>query len=863
MHTLHRFHVLPSLPEALAPLIDLAKNLWWTFCPEARDLFATIDPEGFADVSENPLALLGRVRKERVAELAADPEYTARVARVMRMLSEYRSRRTWFDEHHRDAGTALGRASIAYFSMEFGVHECLPVYSGGLGVLAGDHLKSASDLGLPLVGVGIAFSKGYFRQSLDLEGWQTERYPPNDWHDLPVSPALLPDGARASVRVALPISFGGPTGLEVRDVALQAWVVDVGRVKLYLLDADLDENAEGDRALTNTLYGGDRSHRVRQEILLGVGGFRMLRALGIQPVICHMNEGHSAFLAVERIRGLMADHGVRFEVAREAAAAGNVFTTHTPVPAGNDVFARDLVVPYLEALAREMGVKGADLLALGRANPADHGSDFSMPVLAIRTADGYNGVSALHGREARAMWKSLWPEVPLDDVPIGSVTNGVHAATWIAPSLARLYSGVMGEGFLDAGHAPEVWARVHDLPDADLWRAHEARRAELVAHVRRRLRAAARRRGKPEDGAIAHLLDPSVLTIGFARRFATYKRGTLLFRDPARLHRLLSSAATPVQLLFAGKAHPQDIGGKELIRDIVRASRQNGFRGRVVFIEDYDMGIARELVSGVDVWLNTPRRPLEASGTSGMKAAMNGVLHASVLDGWWCEAYAGDNGFAIGDGEEYADPGFGDHVEAQALYRLLEEEIVPLFYDRDAAGLPHRWIARMKRSIARVGPCFNTHRMVAEYTDKLYTKAAERAAALCADGCRAAAEQTAWRARVAAAWPGVKVEEVLWPEEARVALGEPLRVEAVVALPSLGPGDVAVELYYGRVHGEHVFTGGTALRMQPVADVGEGKVRFAGEIVTPEAGEHAFAVRVLPAHPGLSGPHAMGLIAWQ
>lgn len=863
MHTLHRFHVLPSLPPDLAPLLGLAKNLWWAFSPEARDLFATIDPEVFAEVSENPLTLLGLAGKERIAELAADPAYVERVRRVTQMLSDYLARKTWFDEHHRDVGSPLADATIAYFSMEFGIHECLPVYSGGLGVLAGDHLKSASDLGLPLVGVGIAFSKGYFRQSLDIEGWQTERYPPNDWHDLPVSPAMLPDGRRAQVTVALPISFGGPGGLRVREVLIQAWVVEVGRVKLYLLDADLDENAEGDRALTNTLYGGDRSHRVRQEILLGVGGVRMLRALGVRPTLCHMNEGHSAFLAIERIRALMVEHGVPFEVAREAAAAGNVFTTHTPVPAGNDAFARDLVLPYIEALAAEMGVSGASLLALGRANPADEGSDFSMPVLAIRTADGYNGVSALHGREARAMWRSLWPEVPVDDVPIGSVTNGVHAATWIAPPLVKLYSSVMGEGFLDAGHAPEVWERVHDLPDAELWRAHEERRAELVGHVRRRLRAAARRRGKPEDGAIAHLLDPKVLTIGFARRFATYKRGTLLFRDPARLHRLLSSATMPVQLLFAGKAHPQDIGGKELIRDIVRASRQNGFRGRVVFIEDYDMGTAREMVSGVDVWLNTPRRPLEASGTSGMKASMNGVLHASVLDGWWCEAYAGDNGFAIGDGEEYADAGFGDHVEAQALYRVLEEELVPLFYERNAEGLPHKWIERMKRSIARVGSYFNTHRMVTEYTEKLYVKAAGRAVSLTADGCKPAAAQTAWRARVSSLWGGVKVEEVVWPEDARVALGEALRVEAVVAMPQLTPADVSVELYYGKIHGEHAFTGGVAQAMEPVAELPDGRVRFAGSIVTPEAGEHAFAVRVLPRHPGLAGPHAMGLIAWQ
>ncbi|MBK8258433.1 MAG: alpha-glucan family phosphorylase [Polyangiaceae bacterium] len=863
MHTLHRFHVFPRLPNELKPLVDLAKNLTFSFCHEARELFREVDPEIFVDVNENPLALLGRVNNERLDELSKSSEFLSKMGRVVDLIGAYQGRKTWFDKTHRDAQTALGRSLIAYFSMEFGVHECLPVYSGGLGVLAGDHLKSASDLGLPLVGVGIAFSKGYFHQALDIEGWQTERYPPNDWHDLPVSPALLPNGQRASVTVALPIALDAAGGLKLREVAIEAWVVQVGRVKLYLLDADLDQNAEGDRALTNTLYGGDRSHRIRQEILLGVGGYRMLRTLGVDPAICHMNEGHSAFLAIERIRRKMVDGSLSFAAAREVCAAGNVFTTHTPVPAGNDAFPRDMVLPYLEALAKEMGVPTADLLALGRLNPADDGSEFSMPVLAIRTADTYNGVSALHGREARSMWKSLWPDVPVDDIPIGSVTNGVHAGTWIAPRLAKLYSGVMGNHFLEEGCSAEVWNAVHNVPDQELWNAHQTLRAELVTNVRKRLRATAKRRGKPDDATIAHLLDPSILTIGFARRFATYKRGTLLLRDPARLHKILNHAERPVQLVFAGKAHPQDIGGKELIRDIVRASRQNGFRGRIVFIEDYNMGIARELVSGVDVWLNTPRRPLEASGTSGMKAAVNGVLHASILDGWWCEAYTGDNGFAIGGGEEYQDSGFGDHVEAQALYRLLEEELIPLFYERNAQGIPHKWVARMKRSIASVGPYFNTHRMVKEYVEKCYAQAADRTHALAKDGCKLAITLSEWRTRVEAAWPDVKVDEVTWPEESKIAVSEALRVEATVTLPKLTPADVSVELYYGKVHGDHAFTGGKAVEMNPVAELGDGKIRYAGTISPSEAGEHAFAVRVLPKHAGLHGPHAMGLIAWQ
>ncbi len=861
MPTLHRFHALPTLPPALAPLLDLAKNLWWTWTPTARSLFASIDPDLFREVAENPLTLLGRAPKSRLEELANQPQMVAEVRAVVDQLGDYLGRKTWFDATYRDKASPLANANIAYFSMEFGIHEHLPVYSGGLGVLAGDHLKSASDLGLPLVGVGIAFSKGYFRQSLDIEGWQTERYPPNEWRDLPVSPALTPEGERAIVKVALPIAFDGGV-LKVRDVQLQGWVVQVGRVRLFLLDADLDENVENDRALTNTLYGGDRSHRIRQEILLGVGGMRLLRAVGINPTVCHMNEGHSAFLAIERIRSLMVEDGVSFAVAREAAAAGNVFTTHTPVPAGNDVFPRDLVYPYLETLSREMGVPSAELLAIGRERPTEAGSDFSMPVLAIRTADGYNGVSELHGHEAREMWKGLWPEVPVNDVPIGYVTNGVHAATWVAPEMAKLYSGAMGEGFLEDVERTSSWARVDSVPDEELWRTHEMLRASLIEQLRVRLRNASRRRGVKENGTLNHLLDPNVLTIGFARRFATYKRGTLLFRDPARLHHILSNVKAPVQLVFAGKAHPQDMGGKELIRDIVRASRTNGFRGRVVFIEDYDMGLARDLVRGVDVWLNTPRRPLEASGTSGMKAAMNGILHASVLDGWWCEAYAGDNGFAIGDGEQYEDSAFGDHVEAQALYRLLEEEIVPLFYDRDESGLPRKWVSRMKRSIASVGAFFHTHRMVSEYAEKLYEKAAERSLALRAERCKPAESQAAFRERVLSAWPLVKVEDVVWPDSERIAVGQELRVEATVSLPNLTPADVSVDIYYGKVHGEHAFHGGMVSPMTPSVELPLGRVRFSGAIRTSESGEHAFAVRVLPKHQSLSGPHALGLIAW-
>jgi starch phosphorylase len=860
MKTLHRFEVHPSIPPELEPLNVLAYNLWWSWNESARDVFARIDPGLYERVSENPIALLFSAPQERLDALAKDAAYVAEVTRIRRELDAYLARETWFDRVYRN--TPLAGATIAYFSMEFGVHESVPVYSGGLGVLAGDHLKSASDLGLPLVGIGVAFSQGYFRQSLDHEGWQTERYPPNDWHDLPVSPARAADGSRVTVAVTLPV-LGQPEG-KVRNVALQAWRVDVGRVPLYLLDANLVENAPEDRALTNTLYGGDKNHRIRQEILLGVGGVRLLEALGIRPAICHMNEGHSAFLALERVRQMMVREGAAFDAAAEACSAGNIFTTHTPVPAGNDGFAYDLITPYLRVLGEGLGLAAEDVRRLGKADPAQQSAEFSMPVLAIKMADRYNGVSLLHGREARAMWRGLWPELDHHEVPIGSITNGVHLGTWVARDLTALYSRVLGADWQEPGGHLALWGRIADVPDAELWALRDKARAQLARELPARMRALTERKGLVFDpGKLPEPLDPSALTIGFARRFATYKRGTLLLRDAERLARILSQKDRPVQLVFAGKAHPQDWGGKELIRDIVRASRSNAFRGRIVFVEDYDMSVARALVSGVDVWLNTPRRPLEASGTSGMKAALNGVLNASVLDGWWAEAYAGDNGFAIGHGEEYADAEYGDRVEAQALYRLLEDEIVPLFYDRDSTGLPRGWIARMKRSIATVAPFFNTSRMVEEYTTRLYEPAVRRFTAMTEEGLARAKALCAWRSRVEAAWPSVRIEDV--PDHAPRALrtGNELAVSATIQLGALSPADVSVEAFYGRLRAGLAIASGTALALRHAEDIGGGLHRFEGAIVAREPGEHAFAVRVRPRNDALPDAFATRLLTWQ
>jgi starch phosphorylase len=857
MKKIHRYEVQPSIPRELEPLTVLAKNLWWSWNEGARALFARIDPDLYERVSENPIAMLYRATQERLDALARDEGYLAALGRTSAELAAYLGKQTWFDRTY--GQTPIARATIAYFSMEFGVHESVPVYSGGLGVLAGDHLKSASDLGLPLVGVGVAFSQGYFRQSLDHEGWQTERYPPNDWHDLPVSPVIDKAGKRVTLRVALPAGGG-----KDRSVTVQAWRVDVGRVPLYLLDANLADNPPEDRALTNTLYGGDKNHRIRQEILLGLGGLRLLEALGVRPTICHMNEGHSAFLALERVRQLMADEGATFPVASEAAAAGNVFTTHTPVPAGNDAFAQDVIAPYLRILGDGLGLTDEEVLCIGKVDPTQAGGEFSMPVLAIRMADRYNGVSVLHGREARAMWRMLWPGLDEHEVPIGSITNGVHLGTWISSDMAALYARVLGPSFAEPAQDPGIWSRIAEVPDAELWALRERARERLITGLPGHLRALTERKGLVFDpGKLPEPLEAHALTIGFARRFATYKRGTLLLRDRERLHRILSREGRPVQLVFAGKAHPQDWGGKELIREIVRASRTDAFRGRIVFVEDYDMSVARALVSGVDVWLNTPRRPLEASGTSGMKAAINGVLNASILDGWWAEAYAGDNGFAIGNGEEYADAEYGDRVEAEALYRLLEDEIIPLFYDRDVDGLPRAWIQRMKRTIATVAPVFHTGRMVEEYTRRLYEPAIRRSLSMTTEGLAGARELCTWRARVAAAWPAVRVERVTDDAVRPIRSGQDIPVTAQVHLGALAPSDVAVEVFYGRLRGAETIAEGAALPLRHTADLGGGRHHFDGAIPARESGEHAFAVRVSPYHAALCNPFSTRLLAWQ
>jgi starch phosphorylase len=700
-----------EIPLELSRLSDLAYNLWWTWSPEAHVLFHSIHPARWRHY-HNPIEVLRHVEPARWDRLLLDRTFVRAYEAVVQEFDDYvaRAGSAWFP---RTWGEHQG-GPVAYFSTEYGWHECLGVYSGGLGVLSGDTCKSASDLGIPFVGVGLMYRRGYFQQTIDAEGTQQHVYPDLDVHRLPLRPVAGRDGKPLRVGLELP----------GRRVLLGAWKVDVGRAPVLLLDTDVPENHPADRSITSFLYVRGREMRLCQEIVLGIGGVRVLEALGIAPSVWHMNEGHSAFLAIERIRGQVRRNGIAFAEALRRTAGNALFTTHTPVPAGNEVFATDLVRRYLEDAAAECGVAAGELLALGRANGND--AEFNLTALAIRTSSRTNGVSALHGRVADAMWKGL---APAGGRPgITHVTNGVHTPSWAGPEigglLRRELGGSLDEKLLD----PAFPAALTRIPEAALWAAHEAQKRRLLTFTRDRLQDQFARHGRSpgELREVQEVLDPAALTLGFARRFATYKRANLLFRDRDRLRAILGRADCPVQIVFAGKAHPADLPGRELIRDIVLASQSADLRGKIVFLENYDMRVARHMVQGVDVWINTPRRPLEASGTSGMKAAVNGGLNLSILDGWWCEGYDPSHGWAIGRDDDGRDPETQDREDAEALYALLENEVVPCFYRRNDAGLPTEWIARMKAAILQLAPRFSSDRMMREYAESLYLPASRR-----------------------------------------------------------------------------------------------------------------------------------------
>ena len=864
MRTIRTFTVKPSLPKSLHDLQLIAENLFWSWNGEFVDLFRRVDYELWKQCVHNPVKMLGAVSQARLEDLAQNEGFLYQLQQAKEKLDEHLNAPTWFDKVY----AKTTKPVIAYFSAEFGIHESLPIYSGGLGILAGDHLKSASDLGVPLVGIGLMYQKGYFRQYLNTDGWQQEHFIDNDFHNMPVQPVLKKSGRALTISVHFP----------GRSVLAQIWKTVVGRIQLYLLDTNLPANSPRDRLITQLLYGGDNEMRICQEIVLGIGGFKALLAMGIEPTVCHMNEGHAAFLSLERVRRLRNTKNMTFEEAVEAAKASNIFTIHTPVKAGNDEFKPELIDKYFGDYYGKLGLNRKKFLALGRVNPDDENEGFKMPVLAIRMSAYRNGVSQLHGLVSRKMWANLWPELPTDEIPINAVTNGIHAKTWLSTELNSLYERYLGSRWSDEAVDKSIWHNIDQVPDEELWRIHQRCKERLIGFARKRLKRQMQRRGAfhTELGWAEEALDPEALTIGFARRFATYKRGNLLLRDGKRLIKLLTDTKKPVQIIFAGKAHPRDTAGKEIIRQIIHFASQREIRRRIIFLEDYDMDIARYLVQGVDIWLNNPRRPMEASGTSGMKAAVNGVLNISTLDGWWCEGYTPEGGWIIGAGEEYDDLDYQDSVESQAVFNLLENEVVPLFYAHSKERLPRRWINRMKNTIKWCAPRFNTNRMVAEYTRRFYNPAAERWRYLTASAKARVKELSMWKKNVKKAWTDLNIENVetqlkdekdhcqLNVKQPQLKVGSQLRVAAQIRLGRLSHDDIAVEIYHGKIDSAGNIVSGEVVRMEYQGNGTEDGIgTFAGHIPCRVSGQHGFALRILPKHPDLVEQYEPGMILWE
>ena len=850
MKVFGRMTVFPIMPARISRLYELAFNLWWSWHPEARALYRTLDSELWDRVGHNPVRFLSEVEPKRLEEAAQREDYLKEYGSVLRDFDHYMNPRpedTWFTTTYPE----LTNHVIAYFSAEFGINEALPIYSGGLGILAGDHCKEASDLGLPFVGVGFLYPQGYFRQHITREGVQEAFYDKLHFSEAPAVPACGPDGNEVMISVDLP----------GRRIHAKVWKIQVGRVPLYLMDTDVAPNAPADRELSARLYGGDREIRISQEIVLGIGGVRALRALGITPAAWHLNEGHAAFLNLERCRELVAS-GLSFNEAREAVVANSLFTTHTPVPAGNDTFSFDLIDQYFGSYWRQLGLTREQFMDIARE---DHGWDptYGMTVLALRLTGYHNGVSALHGAVSRKMWQFLWPGIDAEEVPIEYITNGIHTFTWVSPEMNVLFGRYLDSDWGKDVDQPEFWdEHIANIPDEELWNVHMRRKQALVDYTRRHLRWQHLRlgEGSVQMTEFESMLDPDAFVIGFARRFATYKRATLIFRDPERLARILNHPDRPVQIVFAGKAHPADEAGKALIQQVYRFSRSDQFRGKVVFLENYDIEMARYLVSGTDLWLNNPIRPHEASGTSGQKAALNGQPNCSILDGWWAEGYNGKNGWAIGEEREYHDPEVQAEADSLSLYQVLEEQIIPAYYDRGPDNIPHGWIAVMKEAIRTCAPAFSMRRMVKEYTTRFYVPDIRAGIKMEESRYEEARVLASWKEHVRQNWSNLELlAEGL--RDGQLSLGEGVDVNAWVRADGLQKEDLAVELVYGEARDDLILPDQT-IPMNYIKEESDGSMRYAVHLRPSETGSVGYGVRVLPTHPALPRKYDMGLVRW-
>jgi starch phosphorylase len=836
--TRYTLEVNPRIPQRLARLEELATNLWYSWDRPTRALFARLNPSLWEAIGHSPKGMLKRVDEQRLIEAAADPAFLDSLNRVLSAFDAYLAEPPF----KQNGGGFLPDDLVAYFCAEFGVHESLPTYSGGLGILAGDHCKAASDFQLPFVALGLLYRQGYFVQTLDGEGRQHAAYYDSDFGDLPIEP----------VGKSITIPFPG------RTVTVKIWLAKVGHVRLYLLDTDLPENSERDRGITHRLYGGDRTTRLEQEIVLGVGGVRAFAALGIQPTVWHINEGHAAFMILERVRAMVAG-GFELDAALEAVASNTVFTTHTPVPAGHDQFTDNTVLPYLKSCFHELGTT-EHVAALARP---PHGGDFNMTALAIRGSRYHNGVSRIHGDVSSHMLKDYWPQVSPEDNPVGYVTNGVHVTTFLAPEWAEVLERYLGVGWMHRLSYPGIWEKIRDIPDHIFWSVRQDVKARMFHMVRHRVAQQHAR----NHGSASHLerllrfanpAKPDVLTIGFGRRFATYKRATLLLNNLDSLRRLLTDKDRRVLFLFAGKAHPADEPGQELIRTIAHMARQEEFEGKILFIEGYDLHIARRLVAGVDVWLNNPVYPLEASGTSGMKAGMNGVINLSILDGWWDEGYDGENGWAIKPASPSLDPHRRDQEEARTLYEILQHQVVPLYYSRGANGaFSPQWVHMAKRSMASLLPVYDASRMLGEYVARYYLPASRQGHRYEAANFSPARALATWKAKVRTAWDGVNARRIDTPPQ-RILYGESIPVEVAVTLNGLAPGDLRVELLLSREPRDQEHSHD----LQPAGTLDSGEQKYALDLKPGLAGKLDYRIRIYPRHELLTHPFELGLTVW-
>ncbi len=848
-----QFLVLPNIPERIQRLRDLAMNLWFSWNWDIVKLFIRIDSELWEKSYQNPVEMLAHLPQSKLEEVANDEGFLANLDRVYESYQEYIKTKKWFSksypEHEKDC--------IAYFSCEFGIDTGLPVYSGGLGILSGDHLKASSDLGLPLVAIGLLYRYGYFRQFLSADGWQQERYEENDWYHMPVT--LEKDENGNPVKFVMDFS-GTP-------VHVQIWKAMVGVTRLYLLDTNIPENPSKYREITSVLYSGDKDTRLRQEILLGIGGVKALNVLGLKPKVYHLNEGHSLFLQLERLRILVHENGLKLSEAIQAVWSTTVFTTHTPVPAGNETFDPKLLERYLRGFVESLGMKWEDFLSLGRVF-GQESEPFCMTVAALKLAVFNNGVSELHGHVSRKMWHNIWPNLPTEEVPITSITNGAHLRSWLSHDLVDLFDTYFGPKFTKQPSSFQDWPSIMKIPDGELWRVHQRRRERLVFFSRKRLKNQLIRRGgsEPDVRKADEVLDPRVLTIGFARRFSSYKRAFLMFKDVERLNKLVNNPEHPVQFIIAGKAHPLDNPGKEIIKSILAIASQERFRRRIVFLEDYDINVARYLVQGADVWLNNPRRPQEASGTSGMKAAINGALNVSILDGWWCEGYSPDNGFKIGNGEEYENIDYQDELESKFLYDVLEREVIPIFYDRNGANIPDEWVKMMKNSIVMACGRFSSHRMVREYTDRFYIPAIRDYEKYTADNYKLTKDIAAWENWLYNKWDQISIETIETSNtDSSPKVGDKIPVSMKVNLGEIKPEDVVIEIIAGNLNSleqmnkyepveAHIATNG--------GEISKGSYSYTGEVICRESGRFGIAVRVMPLNPNLRHNRIPKLIKW-